>query len=66
MQNIVVRDLLKILIDKSQTLKGVLIDQNKMKKVYLNFPNVRPNFLHYSIDFPFCLKLSTILLKQKA
>ena len=37
MQNIVVRDLLKILIDKSQTLKGVLIDQNKMKKVYFKF-----------------------------
>ena len=42
MQNIVVRDLLKILIDKSQTLKSVIMDKNKMKKVY---------FLHNCIIF---------------
>ena len=35
MQNIIVRDLLKILIDKAQTLKAMITDKSKMKKVTL-------------------------------
>lgn len=35
MQTIVLRDLLKILIDKSQTLKGYMQDRHKMKRVLL-------------------------------
>ena len=33
MQNIVVRDILKILIDKSQTLKSVITDRSKIQRV---------------------------------
>lgn len=33
MQNIILRDLLKILIDKTQTLKSYMVDRHKMKKV---------------------------------
>lgn len=35
MQHIIVRDLLKILADKCNTFKNILIDKAKMKKVLL-------------------------------
>jgi len=36
MQGIVVRDILKILADKSISFKNYLIDRNKMRKLFLS------------------------------
>ena len=64
MQNIIVRDLLKILIDKAQTLKAMITDKSKMKKVTL-LSEIFKNHLKKkkNSDFRYGLQLSTGFLQ---